>query len=93
MYVCVHDIPVRVYVRIFSCIPYTFNIHVGKTAHFKQLQKEVQDCNAQIGQLSLKLSKQDDVIILLQEDLKMLLMELSSTKVTLNSLKDILQTL
>ena len=58
--------------------------------HIEQLQEEVQECNIKIGQLSLKLSKQDDDITHLREELRMLLTELSTTKV---ALKDILHKL
>ena len=59
---------------------------IGKI-HVKQLQEEVRECNTKIVQLSLKLGKQDNDISHLREELKMLLIELASTRVTL---KDIL---
>ena len=55
--------------------------------HIKQLQEEVRECNTKIGQLSLKLEKQDDDITHLREELKVLLIELATTRITL---KDIL---
>ena len=58
--------------------------------YIKQLQEEVKECNTKIGQLSLKLAKQDNDIAHLREELKTLLIELATTKVTL---KDILKKL
>lgn len=62
------------------------SFRIGKI-HIKQLQEEVRECNTKIVQPSLKLGKQDDKISHLRGELKMLLIELASTRVTL---KDIL---
>ena len=44
--------------------------------NIKILQDEVRECNNKIGQLSLKLEKQDDDITNLREELNLLLSEL-----------------
>jgi len=52
----------------------------------KKLQKEVDDCNNKIVQLSLKLAKQDDDLTHLREELKLLLIELATTRCTLTEI-------
>ena len=70
-----------------ACYVLILIVCTGKM-YIKQLQEEVKECNTKIGQLSLKLAKQDNDIIHLREELKTLLIELATTKVTL---KDILK--
>lgn len=60
-------------------------LSLGKM-HIQQLQEEVQQCNTKIVQLSNRLLKQDDDITNLREELKMLLVELANTRVTLNDI-------
>jgi chromosome segregation ATPase len=54
--------------------------------YIKQLQDEIKECNIKIGQLSRKLTKQDDDIVHLREELRTLLTELATTKVTLKDI-------
>ena len=71
---------------IYVCVHIVFNTRACFfLCRFKQLQEEVRECNTKIGQLSLKLRKQDDNISHLREELTMLLIELASTRVTLRT--------
>lgn len=54
----------------------------------KDLHKDVQDCYTKISDISSKLQKQDDDILIIKEELKKLLSELADTRVTLKDIAD-----
>ena len=65
----------------------SFSYCAGET-QITRLQEEVQDCNAKICQLSLKLKQQDNDILYLREEVKKLLTELSKTRIALKNIVD-----